>query len=203
MNIRTICGFAFALGTALAGPGSVAAQTFEVAPFAGLRFGGSFTDPVTGDSEDLDASLSYGVTLGVTLAEVPGQLQLLYSHQDTSLSVAGGGPAANLDVNVDVIQIGMLEEFGGTKLRPFLMGTLGATLFSSPDYDADVNFSFGMGGGVRYQATDWLALRIDLRGYGTITESSGAVFCSGGCVAVYSGSMIWQGELTGSFAIDF
>ena len=108
-----------------------------------------------------------------------------------------------MEYDVDVIQIGVLEEFGGPKLRPFLMGTLGATRFSADGYGADVNFSFGMSGGVKYYPFDWLALRVDLRGYGTITEASGAVFCSSGCVAVYSGSMIWQGELTGSIVISF
>jgi hypothetical protein len=194
---------AAAAAAAVSLPAVAVAQNFEIAPFAGLRFGGSFTNPDTGDSQDLDASLSYGLTLGIGLAEVPGQVQILYSHQDTSMALSGGGSAGSLDVDVDVIQIGLLEEFGGPKLRPFLMGTLGATRFNADGYGADVNFSLGMAGGVKYYPVNWLALRVDLRGYGTITEASGAVFCSGGCVAVYSGSMIWQGELTGGFVVSF
>ena len=39
------------------------------------------------------------------------------------------------------------------------------------------------------------ALRFEARGYATLVNSSGGLFCSGGCVISVSGDAITQGEL--------
>ena len=40
-----------------------------------------------------------------------------------------------------------------------------------------------------------LAVRVEARGYGSLVNSSGGVFCSGGCVVSIKGDSITQGEL--------
>jgi len=43
----------------------------------------------------------------------------------------------------------------------------------------------------------------DDRGWFTVTEAGGAVFCSGGCVVAFSGSGFGQGELTAGLQFSF
>ena len=55
--------------------GNSGAQKFEIAPFAGFRFGGQGTDE-TGISYDLEASGSYGLGLEFAMSE-SARVQLL------------------------------------------------------------------------------------------------------------------------------
>jgi hypothetical protein len=41
-----------------------------------------------------------------------------------------------------------------------------------------------------------MALRFEARGYFTFINSSGGMFCSGGCTVAISGQVVAQGELS-------
>jgi len=196
--------FAIALGLPLTM--ARAEGTFEVSPFAGLRFGGSFLDYSTGEEASLDSSLSYGLTMDITLPELGSkrQLEVLYSHQDTSFQAQEASTTQSFDISVDAIQIGLLQEFAkdDDKLRPFLVGLVGAT-YMYGDEGSDAMFSFGLGGGVKYFPLKNVGLRLDLRGYPTFVSGSTAAICSGGCIIGFSGSMMIQGEIAASLVIRF
>ncbi len=71
---------------------TAAAQTFELTPFAGWRFGGGFDDLATGADVDLDDGLSYGVILGIPWNDPHrSRLELIWSRQDTTVGGAGAG----------------------------------------------------------------------------------------------------------------
>ena len=66
-----------------------------------------------------------------------------------------------------------------------------------------VGFSASAAVGLLYHASDRVGIRLEARGWFTITEAGGAVFCSGGCVVAFSGSGFGQGELTAGLQVSF
>ena len=73
---------------------------------------------------------------------------------------------------------------------------LGATLFNpAQGYSSEVRPSINIGIGYQLPLGDTLALRVEARGYGTFVNSSGGLFCSGGCVVSIKGDAITQGEV--------
>jgi opacity protein-like surface antigen len=182
------------------GTTSASAAGLEVAPFYGVRFGGQLRD-ASGDSINLNSAPAVGATINIPLRGMKEKLELLYSHQETDFSV-GAFPA--IDVTVDEWQAGLLREYDYDGTQPFLVGTLGATSFSfSNNINSSTLFSLGLGGGVKYLATDNIGFRLDLRATVSIVEGSGSAACSGGCVVHFQGSTFIQGEIIPSVLIKF
>jgi hypothetical protein len=53
-----------------------------------------------------------------------------------------------------------------------------------------------LGIGYHYPIGDRMALRVEARGYFTFVNSSGGLFCNGGCTIAISGNSVVQGELS-------
>ena len=78
----------------------------------------------------------------------------------------------------------------------YVAGGLGAT-FMSPSVDglsSEVRPSMSLALGYEHALAPSLALRMELRGYMTLINSSGGFFCSGGCVVALKGDALLQGE---------
>jgi hypothetical protein len=178
-------------------------ERFQISPFAGLRFGGGF-EGANGQSYSLESGLSYGVTLDLDVLGTEEQIEVLYSRQETTMSPNPPGIYQPIDVDVQMIQIGLTQEIGTSeKFKPFLSGLVGATLLSS-EGASDVYFSFGLAGGIKYFPIKNVGLRLDLRGYGTVVENNSSAVCvDGRCVVSFSGDLFWQGEVTASLVIRF
>jgi hypothetical protein len=199
----TVVGLLLAVGVAA----PAAAQTFELTPFAGWRFGGTFEELETGADLDLDESLSYGVILSIPWNDPPGsRVELIWSRQDTEVSGAGDGdPVLGLDVQY--LHIGGMVPFKtpNDRLNTLISGGLGAT-YMRPGTDgagSEVGFSLSAGVGLLYHVSDHIGIRLEARGWFTFTEGDAAVFCAGGCVIAFSGSGFGQGELTAGLQIAF
>jgi hypothetical protein len=141
----TVVGLLLAVGVAA----PAAAQTFELTPFAGWRFGGTFEELETGADLDLDESLSYGVILSIPWNDPPGsRVELIWSRQDTEVSGAGDGdPVLGLDVQY--LHIGGMVPFKtpNDRLNTLISGGLGAT-YMRPGTDgagSEVGFSLSAG----------------------------------------------------------
>ncbi len=65
---------------------TVCAQTVEVAPFGGYRFGNDFFDLVTGQPVDLDGAPAFGLALNVPLPD-GSQFEGLFSRQQARLLI--------------------------------------------------------------------------------------------------------------------
>ena len=52
-----------------------------------------------------------------------------------------------------------------------------------------------IGVGYQWPVGGTLAVRVEARGYATLVNSTGGVFCSGGCVVSIKGDTVTQGEL--------
>jgi hypothetical protein len=181
------------------------AQTVEVAPFGGYRFGGGFYEIVTGASVDVDGAPSFGAALNVRIGEdlfVEG----LFTHQQARFTLPPSLDAAQTRwrVDVDHYQVGGLRELMPGRARPFLTGAVGLTRYASQG-DNEFRFTVSAGGGVKLFATEHLALRLDGRGYATFVNGEGDVlFCAPGiCIGSFDVAVVWQAEFTAAMAIAF
>jgi hypothetical protein len=184
--------------------GEVGAAPVEIAPFAGLTWGGSFHSSALQASVSLQASLSYGGTADFALSE-HWRVELLYARQETELD-AGGEPA--FDVGVERYMAGIVEEKGEGRTHFFGAGLLGVTRFvpGLGGFGSESLFSVGVGLGVKRRLSERFALRGDLRGFYVVTQSGGGAFCGNvgsTCLFVFRSNGLWQGEVSGGVVIAF
>lgn len=176
----------------------------ELTPFAGYRIGGDLTDEQSDTDQDLGEGASFGVILNIQEKENT-QYEFLYSRQSSSLDISSAGTFSSLDLDIHYFQMGGSYLFEGKESRPYLSFTLGAA-YLDPDqgYDSSTEFSYSLGGGMRWYLHDSVGLRFDVRTYGIVTESSGHLFCRNGqCVARYSGNGINQLEASLGLMLRF
>jgi hypothetical protein len=187
---------------------AAAAQSVEISPFGGYRFGGDPFEVVAGRVLDIDYAPAVGLTIDFPLS-AGMQIEGFFSHQRASvpLLIAGsnGGPA-RLGISIDQWQVGGLQEFGGWRARPFLTGTLGLTRYGT-GADNEVRFSVGAGGGVKLFPSSRLGVRLDGRVFATILDAGGtALACgsvSGTCFVALHVDAVWQAEFTAGLLVRF
>ena len=183
------------------------AQSLDITPFGGWRFGGSFEELSTNATRSLDGAVSYGLIVGIPWNALGrSRLELVWSHQGTSLGLSDP-EQSGFDVDVDYLHIGGMAPFRtpNERLEALLTGGLGATLLQPglSGASSETRFSLSLGVGLLYRVSNRVGLRLEARGWFTFTESSGAVFCAGGCVVAFSGSGFGQGELIAGLRLAF
>ncbi|MCX8113622.1 MAG: hypothetical protein N3D71_00920 [Burkholderiaceae bacterium] len=172
------------------------AQDNGVFAFGGWRAGGGFEDSATRDRLRLAdrGAASLAIDFGIDGAR---QLEGFASRQRTRLETLTAG-AQPLPLTVTYVHIGGTNFFEGPIGRgPYVVGGLGATVFS-PGLDgfrSETRPSLNVGVGYMVPLAGPLALRVELRGYATLVNSSGGLFCSGGCVVSIRGDSLTQGEV--------
>jgi len=190
----------------LAGGRTARAQSLEVTPFYGYRFGNDFFELVTAQPLDLDGAPAYGVVVDVPLSE-GFQIEALFSRQHAHVLVPprGFAPAVSWHINVDHWQGGGLQELGeALRVRPFLTGTLGLTHFGS-DVDSEFRFTLAAGGGVKLFPSRHVGVRLDGRVFATFLEGHGnAAACGpGGCILALNLDVVWQADFTAGVVVRF
>jgi hypothetical protein len=199
-----VVGCLFAIGVT----STAQAQEFGLTPFAGYRFGGGVVDLETGYDLTLDESLAYGLIFSIPWdAKDRSRLELLWSHQDTAVNLANVEIPA-LDLDIDYLHIGGSVVFATSnkKVEALLSGGLGATymrLGLDGAASSQLGFSLSLGGGILYNVTDRVGIRLEARGWYTFTETGVAFVCSGGCLVAFSGSGFGQVELTTGLQLSF
>ena len=188
------------------GPAAVAAQTMEVAPFVGYRFGGGFFERITNQPVDLDGAPAVG---GVVNVEMHDGLWFegLFTHQEALVDVPGGllSPPARWRITVDQWFAGGLQEFGtNPAIRPFATGLLGLTRYAA-DTDSELRFAVGAGGGVKLRPTRHVAVRLDGRVFTTFADfdARAGVCTTGRCALAFAADVVWQAEFTAGLSIMF
>ena len=82
---------------------------------------------------------------------------------------------------------------GATRLVPGLSGI-----------DSELRFAAGLALGTKVPAGTRFALRFEARGFYTVVDSGGAVFCrTGPACSVSADSGIWQGDVTAGVVLRF
>ena len=197
---RHLAAMLFLLGAA----SSVGAQTVEVAPFGGYRFGGDLYEVYTGVPLDIDGAPTLGGLFDVFLE--PGlSFTVLYAHQQADIEGErpAGATAEWPRLSVDHLHVGGTQAFGTGAVQPFLTGTLGLTRFGSAS-DSEIRFSLAAGGGVKLMPTRHLGVRFDGRVYVVVANAATVGLCGQGrCVIGVDASLVWQAEFTAGLVLAF
>lgn len=201
---RALATIAAVLLVCQAAPAS--AQTVEVSPFGGYRFGGGFFERVTNQPVDLDGAPAVGGVLNVAMHDGLW-FEGFFTHQQARIEVPGSSfaPPVQWRVTVDHYLAGGLQEFGSNPtIHPFLTGLLGLTRYAA-DGDNEIRFVVGVGGGVKLRPTRHLGARLDGRVFATFADVSGrAIVCSPGlCLVALNADVVWQAEFSAGLVLGF
>ena len=181
---------------------SAGAAGVELAPFAGFQFGGSVDSSANGVRFELDSGFDYGATLDIPIAE-SWRVELLFSHQDGAIESRFDVDRVRIDVQR--YMAGIQEEHDYGKTRFFGVALVGATRFAPglDGYDSDVRFTAALGLGVKHFLTPRFGLRAEARGFFVDVNSGGGVVCRGGCLFVFNGNGLWQGDVSAGVSLAF
>lgn len=170
--------------------------------YGGYAGGGSFEQAAGSGTASADLASSAAGAASIDWAlDAARNVQLFASGQRTTLqlppgSVAAGSPSST-SLRIGYLHLGGSNFFEGTAGQgAYLAGGLGAT-FLSPDLAGlsnEVRPSMSLALGWEQPLAPSLALRMEMRGYVTLVNSSGGFFCSGGCVVSLKGDALVQGE---------
>lgn len=187
----------------LLGGAEAGAQSVQITPFVGYAFGGSVRDTVLDESRSFDAALAYGGSLSFPISQ-SWRFELLYSRQETKLS--GDGLSPSFDVTIERYLGGFQEEKGEGNVRWFGTVWLGATRFvpGLGGYDSETKFGGGVGLGVKTFPVKNVGLRFEARGFYTLVKGEGGAFCANGtCLFAFSGTGLWQGDVSAGLILAF
>lgn len=180
----------------LSGPLTAAAADYSVTAFAGWRASSGIDEAVTGEEADIDDSASFSIALDRSF-DAGRTLQLFFSQQNTRLATGGPTPV-KFDLRVRHLHFGGTFYIDGPiGAGPYAVGGVGVTLLSPglDGFDDEVRPSMNVGFGYAWPLGTNVTVRIEARGYLTLLDSSGGLFCSGGCVVVLKGDGLAQGEV--------
>jgi hypothetical protein len=213
-NRLVIAGFGFSLTLTASGQDFGADSVFPmpltqttrfgIAPFFGYRFGGDIQDPRTGTTYNFKDAPAYGLILDYAPTDYYGRFELLWSRQDTSVDFHGNNGLGTVNITIDALQAGGECEYGTESLRGYVSAHVGATRYSSDGYGDETKFSFGIGGGGKAFLTKHIYMFADLRGFCTVTDAQGSfIYANGVTVATFSGSTLWQGQVSAGVGFTF
>ena len=192
-------------------PGQTETRRFELTPYAGYRFGGTFEDEDDTVSVELDDRRSAGFIFNVRESENT-QWEVIYSRQQTradTTQISGLGP--RVDVDVEYLQGGGTYQ-GQLRngVRPYLAATLGAARVTPrlAGLGDDSFLSFSIGTGLQIRPTARLGIRLEARAWGTLVDSDTRLFCRsgpqvGGCAVRLDGHVLWQIEAFAGLVFRF
>jgi len=192
-----------------------AQEKFEVSPFAGYETSGSYpvspnfnsinTNPV--DRLRVNEATSYGTFLDYNLAE-NFQLEFMWDRNNTSYSARlfnTGTYFKAYDSDIDQFQFGGAFTFldSSHRLRPYFATSVGFTHDSnSGGISNRTEFSYSIGGGVKYYLSRHFGLRGDIRYLPTYGNSYG-VYCDPFGFCYKSANFINRGNFVGGLIFRF
>jgi len=189
---------------------------FEIDPFVGYETSASYPvsiiTPPPGfapvDRLRVNDSLAFGTFLDYHLTE-NFQGEFMWNHNNTSYSAHDivtntYVPAYHSDI--DQFQFGVLYMFRSSdaRLRPYVAGSLGFTHDSNSNNTPNrTEFSYSLGGGVKYFINRHFGLRGDIRYLPTYGSSSNELYCYYGCYYANVAHFLNRGSFTGGIIFKF
>lgn len=202
------------LSALLLAPAAVMAQQIEVSGMAGYRFSSGIGSLQIGTLPVNDVRVENGVafTLGVsykTSLQTEGELE--WSHQSSKLTyMIGSGPTLTYgNINVDTIHAAIHmgpERAFDQKFWPYALASLGVTILGPSGASSVTRFTWTIGGGFKYWATDRFALRLEGRWMPTYLFSTDAgIWCDPyyGCWQATNSIYLQQVDISGGITYKF
>jgi len=162
--------------------------------FGGYAVSEGIDNATTGERASVKSGVTFGAAADYDL-DSSRQLQLFYGQQNTTLDPGGGVPRFDLDVRY--LHLGGTYFFDGPIGRgPYAVGGVGVTHFSPSlnGLQSETRASLNVGFGYLYPVGSAVAVRAEARAFFTLLNSSGGLFCSGGCIVLLSGDGFAQGQ---------
>lgn len=194
-------------GTALADDRPEDAEArFAITPMLGWRAGGRLDNPEGDDRRNIDGARAFAIALNLNQAR-GRHYELLYSRQRSRFAAGDGRP---LDLDIEYLHVGGMLTWPQHRLESFVTGSLGATrLDPRGPAGSRARPSMSLGAGLRIPLNRHLSLRLETRGYLTLTEGNEEIFCLSappevaGCAARYSGNSLLQFEALAGISMAF
>lgn len=183
---------------------------WELTPFAGYRFGGTFAVDDSDAEYEFDDAASAGIIFNLRQHENT-QWELLYSRQRTDARLDGVTiNDAVVDIDMHTVQLGGTYQGPGEKVRPYLAATIGGTRIeaSSRGRESDTFWSGSIGVGLNIRPSHRLGLRVEARAHGVLIDSSTELLCRTGpdlniCAIRIEGDMLGQVEAFAGIVVRF
>ena len=190
----------------LLGAASAGAQSVELTPFGGYRFGWGVSEVGGAPVIDDDGGGSFGM-IANTIIGPPAdgfKFEAMFSREQARVKIQPTffSPPLTAITTVDHMLIGVMQELDPGAHRAFISALAGVTRYAAAG-DSEFRFSIGLGAGGKFFATRHFGLRLDARGYMTIIELGGAGICSGGCAFVFRANPVFQADVTAGFIVAF
>jgi len=182
-------------------------STFEATLFGGYRDGGKFDgiDPSV-DSYKLASGAVFGVALNLQQSS-DAYYELSYNRQN-----GGVEDTSAFDMTIEHLHIGGYVQFADPDATwiPYFVMTVGATRFS-PDrkqFDAVIEPSLAIGGGVKVRFSENFGLRLEARAYGMFIDTDSKLFCESSppslvCEISVQGDTLIQGQALVGVTVGF
>lgn len=174
--------------------------------YGGYRAGGTFTEATTGQDVRVGSFASVALAADIAL-EPRKQVQLFYSRQKTDLSSGAFlVSTSSIPLTIEYFHLGGTAFLETMSSGPYVVGGIGATVFrpEGPGLTSETKPSMNLGFGYMLPLAHNLGVRFEARGYATLIDSTGGMFCSNNsCLVSIKGTALYQGEalvgLTGRF----
>ena len=181
-------------------------KALEITPMAGWQYGGTIDGGQGGDVH-FNAGWNFGGSLGIQMEPtLTGEVSWSVEKSKAVLRPPGVLPDTTLfDVDIHYFQLAGLRDLKEGPVRPFVLGSVGATMFDpkASGLDSHWFFSLGVGVGVRAPLSERIGLRVQGRFLLPLQFDSGSIFCgSGGCAgSVSGGTAIPQGDVSAGLSL--
>lgn len=177
---------------------------FDLTTFMGYRTSMSFpVEPkVTGTNPRVvvDASPSYGASIGIRLREEEDLIEVRWARQDSYLhaeEITPQPPRQRMILDQfhgDFSHEPLVEDWPSWA-KPFVLASVGVTHVSRITNFSLTRFSFGLGGGIRLYASRHLGFKIQAEWLPVFVDPQAAFICGGGCIVHVGGTAASQGEV--------
>ncbi len=142
---------------------------WQVTPFVGYSSSLDFDSNENSGNISAKENQNWGLFISKETTD-PGLIEVIYSHENTTLS-----PAQSDNLHIDYLHFaGALMLADGP--RPYIGAGIGFTRLAA--YDSTTRPSLALAFGVHPRLSDNIALRAEVRGYGTFINDNSEFICN-------------------------
>jgi len=182
---------------------------YELTGYVGYQSGGDFEVEGAGQEGDVESEVAYALAMNFRYG-TEEQYQVFYSHQPAHVDSSSEFPGG-VELDIDYAHFGgTLRLDPGSRLEPYLLGSIGATFMSADFVGAqdESMFSVGVGAGLRVPVSKQFNILLEARAFFTFMPTDGTLFCGSGqtgagCSLRSTGSVFSQYALMAGASFAF